>query len=62
MLNRLFAVAFIAAVVGAPFAGLIGMVDAASPFSSANQQKSMCLISGVGCASGHVMIPAMGRM
>lgn len=28
---------------------------------SESQQKSLCLMTGVGCGSGHVLLPALGR-
>ena len=62
MFNRLFALAFLLAVFLAPFASLTGMVGAKLLSPEAAQQKSLCLMTGVGCGSGHVLLPALMRM
>ncbi|WP_417684153.1 sugar transporter [Roseibium sp.] len=61
MLNRLFAVAFVSAIFLAPFAGMASMAGGGISSASQSQQKSLCIVAGVGCGSGHVLLPAIGR-
>ena len=62
MLNRLFAVMFIFVLFGGPVISAFFVAGSASLPIGALQKKSMCLSTGVGCGSGHVIIPALVRM
>ncbi|MBO6757004.1 MAG: sugar transporter [Roseibium sp.] len=62
MLNRLFALTFILVILGGPVAGVLSFTDSARASSESLKQRSMCLATGVGCGSGHVLLPALGRM
>ncbi|WP_153769459.1 sugar transporter [Labrenzia sp. CE80] len=62
MFQRLFAVVFLTAVLGAPFAGLFSLAGVTEASPAVSQQRSMCITAGVGCGSGHILLPAIGRM
>lgn len=60
MLNRLFALAFVLAILGLPFVALIGMAGGVSSASGAfSPQKGLCYATGIGCGSGHSVLPAL---
>ncbi|WP_417668067.1 sugar transporter [Roseibium sp.] len=61
MLNRLFAVAFLSAMFLAPIAGVASMAGGNLMSTAESQQKGLCLVAGVGCGAGHVVLPALGR-
>ncbi len=61
MLNRLFAVVFVSATFLAPLAMVVSLSGVGQISVSESQQKSLCLMTGVGCGSGHVLLPALGR-
>jgi len=62
MLSRLFTVLFVLTVFVGPFAGLASFAAGNSMSVQETKQKSMCLATGVGCGSGHILLPALGRM
>lgn len=62
MLNRLFAVMFILVLFGGPVISAFYVAGSASMSIGTIQKKSICLSTGVGCGSGHVILPALGRM
>ena len=62
MVRRVFCVVFISAVLGAPIAGLASLIAAPETPQAVAMQKSMCLMSGVSCGTGPVLLPAIGRL
>lgn len=62
MFARLFAFAFLAVLLIGPLAALASFAGYPHTSNAATQQKSMCLATGIGCGSGHVLLPAIGRM
>ncbi|MTI00339.1 sugar transporter [Roseibium sp. RKSG952] len=62
MLNRLFVLAFLLALFAAPIGGLVTFALGAGATQSELQQKTMCLTTGIGCGSGYVILPAVGRL
>ncbi|GGB42655.1 hypothetical protein GCM10011316_13180 [Roseibium aquae] len=62
MLNRIFSILFVLTICVGPFAGLFSFAATQSGSLEVTKQKSMCLTTGVGCGSGHILLPALGRM
>lgn len=62
MFARLLAFAFITIMLIGPLAALASFAGYRQTSSAAMQQKSMCLTTGIGCGSGHILLPAIGRM
>jgi len=62
MFARLFALIFVAFMLVGPLAALASFAGYPHTSTAALQQKSMCLTTGIGCGSGHVLLPAIGRM
>lgn len=61
MFSRLFALAFLAAVLGSPVAGLMSLLTFPQAEAAATQNKAICLAAGVSCGQGYVLLPAIGR-
>ena len=62
MFARLLAFAFITLVLVGPLAALASFAKYPQITRAATQQKSMCLTTGIGCGSGHILLPAIGRI
>ncbi|EFO29568.1 sugar transporter [Roseibium sp. TrichSKD4] len=62
MLNRLFVVMFILTLFAAPIAGILSFAGGTQMSAKEVQQKTLCLTTGVSCGSGHIVLPALGRI
>lgn len=62
MFARVIAFVFVALVLGGPLVGLVSLVGNPYISTTVTQQKSMCLITGIGCGAGHILLPAVGRL
>ncbi|NVK34988.1 MAG: sugar transporter [Rhodobacteraceae bacterium] len=59
MLNRLFAAFFLLFILSLPFAALLATAGSGSHGGGFSAQKGLCYATGIGCGSGHSVLPAL---
>ncbi|NBN62653.1 hypothetical protein GWI72_08520 [Microvirga tunisiensis] len=61
MVSRFVSLTFVLSVLVLPLVGMAALVSQPAMPQAVSKQKGLCMTSGLGCGTGHMLLPALSR-